>query len=402
MKSKMTLLARLALSDLSYDRKVSFCIIASLVAVITPLLLLFSLIYGVISQLRHQLINDPTNLEVKIVGNLNLSQDWFNWLKQQPETQFCIPLTRSLNTIIDLKKDSNFIRNVELIPTDAGDPIIQQTLQDEKSAILSALSAEKLHVKAGENITLIATRNENGQEEKALLQLTVPAVLDEKQFPRAAIFVPIPLLIGVEDYRDGIKTPVFPEANGKLNEYSRENFARARIYAKSLDDVAPLALKLREQYHIETRTESRAIENVKAIDSVLNIIFLVIASTSIIGCVLSLIGAFLANIDRKRKDIAMLRLIGFQQSAVIIYLIFQAIVLSSIAFLLSYVLYLLGSQLFNQILGTSLSDAHFVSRLAPIHLSLAFIFSFLLAGVVAAIGAIRAVKIQPAESLRDV
>ena len=363
MKSKMTLLARLALSDLSYDRKVSFCIIASLVAVITPLLLLFSLKYGVISQLRHQLINDPTNLEVKIVGNLNLSQDWFNWLKQQPETQFSIPLTRSLNTIIDLKKDSNFIRNVELIPTDAGDPIIQQTLQDEKSAILSALSAEKLHVKAGENITLIATRNENGQEEKALLQLKVQAVLDEKQFPRAAIFVPIPLLIGVEDYRDGIKTPVFPEA---------------------------------------TRTESRAIENVKAIDSVLNIIFLVIASTSIIGCVLSLIGAFLANIDRKRKDIAMLRLIGFQQSAVIIYLIFQAIVLSSIAFLLSYVLYLLGSQLFNQILGTSLSDAHFVSRLAPIHLSLAFIFSFLLAGVVAAIGAIRAVKIQPAESLRDV
>ena len=135
MKSKMTLLARLALSDLSYDRKVSFCIIASLVAVITPLLLLFSLKYGVISQLRHQLINDPTNLEVKIVGNLNLSQDWFNWLKQQPETQFSIPLTRSLNTIIDLKKDSNFIRNVELIPTDAGDPISQQTLQDEKSAI---------------------------------------------------------------------------------------------------------------------------------------------------------------------------------------------------------------------------------------------------------------------------
>lgn len=402
MKSKMTLLARLALSDLSYDRKVSFCIIASLVAVITPLLLLFSLKYGVISQLRHQLINDPTNLEVKIVGNLNLSQDWFNWLKQQPETQFSIPLTRSLNTIIDLKKDSNFIRNVELIPTDAGDPISQQTLQDEKSAILSALSAEKLHVKAGENITLIATRNENGQEEKALLQLKVQAVLDEKQFPRAAIFVPIPLLIGVEDYRDGIQTPVFPEANGKLNEYSRENFARARIYAKSLDDVAPLALKLREQFHIDTRTESKAIENVKAIDSVLNVIFMVIAFTSVVGCVLSLIGAFLANIDRKRKDIAVLRLIGFQQSAVGIYLVFQAIVLSSIAFILSYGLYLFGSQLFNQILGTSLSGSHFVSRLAPIHLCLAFIFSFLLAGVVAAIGAVRAVKIQPAESLRDV
>ena len=90
------------------------------------------------------------------------------------------------------------------------------------------------------------------------------------------------------------------------------------------------------------------------------------------------------------------------QTEIVYYLVFQAIVLSSIAFILSYGLYLFGSQLFNQILGTSLSGSHFVSRLAPIHLCLAFIFSFLLAGVVAAIGAVRAVKIQPAESLRDV
>ena len=373
MKNRFTLLAKLALNDIFYDRKVSFCIIASLVAVIAPLLLLFSLKYGIVSQLRHQLVNDPTNLEIKIVGNLNLSQDWFDWLKQQPETQFSIPLTRSLNTIIDLKKEANFVRNVELIPTTSGDPITQQSLQNENSIILSALSAEKLQ-----------------------------AILNEQQFPRAAIFVPMSLLIGVEDFRDGMKTELFPAASGKPNDKLRKNFARARIYARSLDDVAPLALKLREQFHIDTRTESKAIENVKAIDSVLNVIFMVIAFTSVVGCVLSLIGAFLANIDRKRKDIAVLRLIGFQQSAVGIYLVFQAIVLSSIAFILSYGLYLFGCQLFNQILGTSLSGSHFVSRLAPIHLCLAFIFSFLLAGVVAAIGAVRAVKIQPAESLRDV
>lgn len=95
MKNRFTLLAKLALNDIFYDRKVSFCIIASLVAVIAPLLLLFSLKYGIVSQLRHQLVNDPTNLEIKIVGNLNLSQDWFDWLKQQPESHiffFIAPL----------------------------------------------------------------------------------------------------------------------------------------------------------------------------------------------------------------------------------------------------------------------------------------------------------------------
>ena len=41
------------------------------------------------------------------------------------------------------------------------------------------------------------------------------AILNEQQFPRAAIFVPMSLLIGVEDFRDGMKTELFPAASGK-------------------------------------------------------------------------------------------------------------------------------------------------------------------------------------------
>ena len=40
---RLKLLAKFALRDLVYDRKVSFFVIAALVAVIAPLLLLFSL-----------------------------------------------------------------------------------------------------------------------------------------------------------------------------------------------------------------------------------------------------------------------------------------------------------------------------------------------------------------------
>jgi hypothetical protein len=55
--SKWLLIIRLSFADLWYDKKVSFCIIASVISVITPLLLLFSLKYGVVSQLRQQLLN---------------------------------------------------------------------------------------------------------------------------------------------------------------------------------------------------------------------------------------------------------------------------------------------------------------------------------------------------------
>lgn len=119
----------------------SFCIIASLIAVIAPLLLLFSLKYGVVSQLRAQLMNDPRHLEIKIVGNLNLSSEWFVWLQQQPETQFVIPLTRSLNTIVDLRSDTrHFVSDVELLPTAPNDPILAPLQLQQKSGGINCLS----------------------------------------------------------------------------------------------------------------------------------------------------------------------------------------------------------------------------------------------------------------------
>ena len=137
--SKWLLIIRLSFADLWYDKKVSFCIIASVISVITPLLLLFSLKYGVVSQLRQQLLNDPQNLEVKIVGNLNLDDAMFDWIRAQPETAFVIPLTRSLNTQADLIKDSShFVSNAEIIPTASGDPLTNDlpTIDKDRKSVV--------------------------------------------------------------------------------------------------------------------------------------------------------------------------------------------------------------------------------------------------------------------------
>lgn len=401
--NQFNLLAKLAWRDLSYDRKVSFCIIASLIAVITPLLLLFSLKYGVVSQLRHQLLNNPSTLEIKMEGNLQLKQDWFDWLNQQPETQFSVPLTRSLNTQVDLRVNSTtFINNIEIIPTAQGDPLLQGLpLPTPQQIILTSKAAQQLKLKVGDEVFLIATRNFSGVSQNQRLALKVSAILPAENFERLGAFVHLNILVGIEDFRDGIYTALFPEATGEAREMPREHFSRARIYAKSLEDVEPLAQKL-QQKHINTLTAVKKIQEVKAIDNVLNLIFMVISGTSILGCILSLIGAFLANIDRKRKEIALLGLLGFRGQGVICYLMLQAVMLSSIAFVASYGCFLVGSQVFNRVLAANLSQSHFISSLQPIHLLLAFVIAFILSALVAAIGAIQAVKIQPAESLRDV
>lgn len=83
--SRLGLLGSLAIEDLWHDRKVSFCIAASLVAVIAPLLLLFGLKHGVVSQLQSELLSDPRNLEVKMLSSGNYDTAWIEDVRQQPE-----------------------------------------------------------------------------------------------------------------------------------------------------------------------------------------------------------------------------------------------------------------------------------------------------------------------------
>lgn len=403
MFSKWLFIARLSLADLWYDKKVSFCIIASVISVITPLLLLFSLKYGIVSQLRQQLLNDPQNLEVKIVGNLQLDDEMFKWIEQQPETAFVIPLTRSLNTQADLMKDaSHFVNNAEVIPTAKGDPITENLplLNNKNQILLSSLSAEKMQVDVGNRVKMVITRQLDGKLEKGIAELEVIGIIPEINYSRAAAFVTLDLLIEMENYYDGYVSNVFITSKGNINPPSHTSFARARIYAKALENVAPLAFKLREK-NIDTRTQAKAIENMQAIDRVLNFIFSVIAMTAVFGCVLSFTGSFLSNIERKRKDIAFMRLLGFRSRDIMLYLLNQAMMLSCLAFILSCILFMAGNYAFNLVLGENLVSQSVVSQLQFYHFIFAFLLTLLISSTVVVIGGRRAVKIQPAESLRE-
>lgn len=126
---RLGLLAWLAVQDLWHDRKVSFCVAASLVAVIAPLLLLFGLKHGVVSQLQNELLRDPRNLEVKMLSSGNYDAAWIAQLRQRPEVGFAIGQTRSLNTQADLLAGQRFVESAEVLPSEAGDPLLGNQAQ---------------------------------------------------------------------------------------------------------------------------------------------------------------------------------------------------------------------------------------------------------------------------------
>lgn len=399
----MHLLGSLALQDLWHDRKVSLCIAASLVAVIAPLLLLFGLKHGVVSQLQDELLRDPRNLEVKMLSNGNYDTAWIERLRQRPETGFALGQTRSLNTQADLLIGmQRFVEGAEIIATEPGDPLLNLASLNPvgNQVILSASAAQRLQAKAGDSVQLRALRRLDGVNERGEMTLTVLAVLDAARFGRAAGFVAPPLLLDLERFRDGYQVIGFGVTTGKPQGNLQPLYARARVYARDIDQVAPLEHWLNEQ-HIETSSRLADIDNVKAINHVLGLIFGVIAMAALIGCVASMVGAFLANIDRKRKSLAVLRLLGFKRSAVGGFVVLQALVLSFAGYVGGLGFYAVGSHLFDYLLGSSRATGTFVCHITVWHGLAALLLTFLVAALVAMIGALRAINIQPAESLRE-
>ncbi|AJQ49618.1 MULTISPECIES: ABC transporter permease [Pseudomonas] len=400
---RLALLARLSLADLWHDRNVSLCMAASLVAVIAPLLLLFGLKHGVVSQLQQELLSDPRNLEVKMLSSGHFDQAWLQRLQDRPEVGFAIGQTRSLNTQADLLgAHGRFADNVEVIPTRAGDPLLATDLSElaPDQVILSERAAERLDAKAGDTLRLRVARRLNEVNERGERTLQVRAIVSSVRFARPAAFVSPELLMELEHYRDGYLVASLGASSGQALDALNVGYARARVYARDIDSVAPLERWLNEQ-RIETASRLAEINSVKAINHVLGLIFSVIAGAALIGCIASLVGAFLANIDRKRRHLAVLRLLGFSSPAVSAYVVLQALVLSLVGYLGGLGSYYLGSLLFDRLLVSSQATGAFICHITVWHGVVALLLAFLVAGLVALIGALRAIRIQPAESLRE-
>ncbi len=381
------MLVSLALRDLWFDKIMSACAAFALVAVITPLLILFSLNYGIVSTLEKQLADNPQNLELTMMQGYSLDAKFFDRLKNNPHVAFYVPLTRSLSVTADLKAPQKVKTAVDTAPTAAGDPLLAYSgleAPNDGEMVLSYALADYLKAQPGDEIRLYISRTRGGKTERASETLKVSGILDKAVSSRTIAYVSLNVLTAMEDYRDGFDPALFSDGSN-LNTV-RQSYAKARIYAKGLDDVAPLAATLRDSgYNI--RDKEAEIENVKAISSVLDFLFTRISWASIFGGAAALIGLIFSNIGRKEGAYALLQLMGFSRMRVTALVVIENLIIGSAAFLVSFGIYKGISDYFNGHFGQLLSDGAVVSELSPEHifnffggtLSVCLLISFLCA-----------------------
>lgn len=450
------LVLTLAFKELRHDWKATGVLLCVIVSIVTPLLILFGLKQGVINTQRELLLNDPCNLEIKMLGHYHLSPLWFEQKAKDSRIQFIIPITRFLNTDINIIDKENKNSFVDLIPTGQGDPLLKLTaiaapVQDNEVLITHAL-AKRLHINKGEQIQSQLFRKMNHESQTSHASLLVKDILPEYScLQRSAILTTLNFLKTVEDFKEGQQVDLFKVENNKLvtlkkkpnnfKQLSKNNhlffssknknpelieqpiktesvvptqtkttYAKARIFAKSLEDVTALSDELRSSSEeIEVISKAAEIEKLKQLNNFLNILLLIVLLIGAVGGGLALGGNFLLTIERKRLQIAQLRLLGIGKKQVNLFLWVQGIIITSMAFIMASLLSLITkiiSDIYSQdILGEVMQITN--NEVKIFYLSgqdylFAYTGTLIFSSLVIVIGTKRANSIEPGEQLREI
>ncbi|MEO0819727.1 MAG: FtsX-like permease family protein [Pseudomonadota bacterium] len=404
--------AVIALRDLAHDWILTLVAVTGFTVALAPLLILFGLKLGVVDTLRAELASDPANLELTMQGGGNHRFDaaWFEALAARPETGFLLPMTRGTVAHMILRnradRDAAPIE-VALLPTGPGDPVLARAglappgaAPRAEGIVLTANAASALGIAAGQPVEALVRRMDADRREAEFLDLTVSGVLPlaVEGSQRMVAYVPLPLIVAVEDYREWQRV----ERYGWPGRAPLDDpFADFRLYAADLDAVEPLRAHLRG-IGIAVTSEAERIARVRRIDRDLSLMFAAILALTLAGVATTIALNQLAAVERKRQTIAVLRLLGYSGRSLMALPVLQASAVALAGSLAALLVFRAMDPVIGALFGDVVAARGPLTRLPAVYVPLILSGSVFLAAVASLFAARRVLRISPSKELRNV
>ena len=402
--SQPRLVLDLAFRDFLHERVMSACFVLALAAVLLPLLVLFGLKFGIVSNLLAPLKEDPRYRLIIPTGSGHFEPRWFEAMAARADVEFIVPRTRAIAATMRVRDpgaDAGRIVSVELIPSATGDPVLGELEAPTGygNVVLSLDAADKLGVGPGDRIQGIVSRTLAGEQQTELLPLTVTGVAPAGAFARDGMFVSHQLLVATEDFRDGRAVPELDWQGTRPREDARA-YAGFRLYARDIGDVAALRSGLMDQ-GIDVRTRLADIELVESMDRNLGIVFWIIAIIAGTGFGLSFGSSVWANVDRKRREFGVLRLTGFHGRSIVWFPVMQGALTAGFGWLIAVLVFFIAQAVLNALFVDNIGGGEPVCRLLPMHFIIALLLTLVIAAAAAAAGGSRLARLEPSLALRE-
>ncbi|MCK9173721.1 MAG: ABC transporter permease [Desulforhopalus sp.] len=194
--------------------------------------------------------------------------------------------------------------------------------------------------------------------------------------------------------------PVHYDAENNAFLLSRQGYAGFRLYTTTIDEVDSLRRNLAKE-GISVATEADRIRDVQELNHYLGLIFYVIAAAAAAGGAATLAASLYGSVERKRREIGILRLLGFSRFSLLRFPLYQGIILTFGGFVVASIFFFALSLLINNLFAEMIRENESLCTLTPVHFAL-FAAVMLAIAVVAALGAaVRILRLEPVEALRD-
>lgn len=214
----LCLVLKLVRQQLRHEWLAAACLCIAMAAALVPVLMILGLKEGTVQTMRQRLAADPANLEVRMPISTHISSQEVESISALPGAGFCIPSTRILATSAHLVTPGGS-EEVNLIPTGAGDPLLARhslPIPGAGEIVLGSATAEKLALKVGGEMRLRRGRMESGRTHYSELPCRVIGILPDSSGVGAQVFVPLSLVIAVEEYAEGARQSLSAEGERGL------------------------------------------------------------------------------------------------------------------------------------------------------------------------------------------
>jgi putative ABC transport system permease protein len=179
----------------------------------------------------------------------------------------------------------------------------------------------------------------------------------------------------------------------------RVGYRGFRLYAASIDDVAGLSERLRaDEIAVIARTDD--IQRVRILDEGLTRLFRLVAILGVGGGVAVLIASLYAAVERKRRDLAILRLIGLRRGAVFRFPVVQGLALALLGLAVALAAALGLAEVINSRFADALGQGQALCDITPATIGQAVAAVGVLAILSALVAAMKTTRIEPGEAIR--
>ncbi len=182
---------------------------------------------------------------------------------------------------------------------------------------------------------------------------------------------------------------------------TKPSWAGFRLYTHSIDDVPRLYQEFLDQEIAVQTPHLREIQNVKQLDQGLGLIFWLVAIGGIVGGIAALIANLYASVERKKRDISVLRLIGFSRLEVFQFPIYQGLTMAILSVTVAIAVYALLSTVINILFAKDLQVGQQICTLPLDYFLVVVLVTTAIAACSSLLAAWKTTQIDPAEALRE-